>query len=99
MRIDVIKLQLPVDSDVIRFTNFDLLGSTVRLEMIIGGIPFKRLNDRGLRKAKPVWLNDTGEVDGCSMLTDEKQLELEGIFKAYCMDNNFSLEQPLKQLR
>ena len=98
--IGVTQLPLPPDSDVIKFTNFDIIeGGTVRLEMIINGIPFRRLHQRGMRRYKPVWLNETGEVDGCAMLTDEKQAELESVFHFYCTQFDFSVDGPKEQRR
>lgn len=97
MDIQELPLPLPPDSDVIKFTNFDLLGSTVRIEMTINGIDFKRLSDRGLRNVKPCWLNPSSVVDDRQILSNKKQQELEAIFLNYCQERKYSVENTIQR--
>ena len=76
----------------ISITKFELIGGTACLEMVINGYDFKRLHQVGNRKLKPVWGNPSEKLEGCEILSDEKQAELESIFKSFCLEAKFSID-------
>lgn len=84
------------DTKDISFLNFDQLeGGTIRIEMKIKGIHFKRIAHlSGIYP--PCWTNEDSTFE-VSMIDKEKSKDLEEIFKGYLLDNKICLDKSLLQ--
>lgn len=79
----------------VEINGFDCIyGSTVRIWVTIAGIKFKRIWDRS-GCHRPIW-DDIDAVFGNVNMEKEKELELEAIFKAFCLETNFNIENLLQ---
>lgn len=59
----------------------------IRVELLINSIAFKRLHSTWDKKIKPVWQDINQHYGGALILDDDKEKDLEAIFKAYLLDN------------
>lgn len=89
---NVNQLALPPDSTDIQFVEFCSIDGTIRIQMKIKGILFKRLHDNGA-KTKPVWHDPTHHFEGAMTLDEDKSDDLEAIFQNYLSSMNTTVIQ------
>lgn len=92
--ITCVEYKTPPDSKDVQFVSLDTLGSTVRVQVKIKGIVFKRLNDRALKNNKPIWCDEQQVfVQDSVFLEDADRDELEAIFQNYISEHKIDLDE------
>ena len=90
----MLNLKSPETIGDIEITGCDCIYvSTIRVWVKIKGITFKRIWDRS-GQYPPVWNDEDGFIGDTYAIQDqEKEKQLESIFKAFCLEHKFDVEK------
>ena len=80
--------KLPVSTDDIEIINMENIGEgIIRVELKIKGILFKRIHSKWDKHLTHVWQDVNQHFGSSLMITDDKEKDLDAIFKAYLLTN------------